>query len=223
MAYRRSALMERRLSENRERIVAATRDLVSVGGFRGAQIAAVAARAGISTGAIYRYFPSKAELFMEVLTDAVKHEIKLLRVIVAEQQPAAVRLRAAVESFVRRALAGPHLAYAFIAEPVDPLVDSARIRYRRAFGEVFKAVLRDGVRSGEFAEQNLDVSAACIVGAFTEALVGPVAPSARRVQDKERLVGEICDFCLRAVERNARPAAGTARNSARSRAAKLVS
>ena len=47
MAYRRSPLMEERLANNRDRILVATRKLVSEGGFREAQIAAVAAVAGV--------------------------------------------------------------------------------------------------------------------------------------------------------------------------------
>ena len=81
MVYRRSPLMEERLANNRDRILLATRKLVAEGGFREAQIAAVAALAGMSTGMIYRYFPSKAELFVEVLGDAVGAEIEILREI----------------------------------------------------------------------------------------------------------------------------------------------
>lgn len=199
MAYRRTRLMEERLAGNRERILRATRRLVAEGGFRNAQIAAVAAQAGISTGMIYRYFPSKAELFVEVLTAAVDHEIAILRDVIAENSGAREQLEGAVASFVRRALTGPNLAYAFIAEPAEPEVDAERIRCRKRFGDVFKAVLKHGVASGEFPKQNLDASAACLVGAFTEALVGPIGPSRKSLRDKDRLVNAICAFCARAV------------------------
>lgn len=199
MRHKRSSLMEQRLADNRDRVLLAARQLVAEGGFRAAQIAAVAAAAGLSTGAIYRYFPSKAELFVEVLGVAVRHEIGILSSVAAEPGTATTRLRRAVESFVRRALEGPFLAYAFIAEPADPEVDAERIRARREIGNAFKTVLREGIATGEFPEQNLDVSAACIVGGFTEALIGPIAPTARRVADQERLVNAICDFCVRAV------------------------
>src|SRR5690606_38136843 len=169
-----------------------------------AQIAAVAAQAGISTGMIYRYFPSKAELFVEVLTAAVDHEIAILHDVIAEKSSARDKLDAAVASFVRRALTGPNLAYAFIAEPAEPEVDAERIRCRKRFGDVFKAILKSGVAAGEFPKQNLDASAACIVCAFTEALVGPVGPSRKTLRDKDRLVNAICAFCVRAVESNAR-------------------
>lgn len=199
MRYKRSVLMEERLASNRDRIVQAARGLVAQGGFRHAQVAAVAATAGLSTGAIYRYFPSKADLFVEVLEEAVSHEIGILQSVVSGGGSAARRLRAAVESFVRRALEGPFLAYAFIAEPADQEVDAARIHARKHIGAVFRAVLEQGIANGEFPAQNADVSAACIVGGFTEALIGPIAPSTRRVADQERLVQAICDFCLRAV------------------------
>lgn len=199
MTYRRSVLMEERLASNRERIILATRKLIGAGGFREASIAAVAARAGISTGLIYRHFPSKAELFVEVLTAAVDREIAILNGIVANRGSAREQLGAAIESFVRRALAGPNLAYAFIAEPVDIEVDAERIRGRHRFGDIFRGILSDGIARGEFPDQDIDAGAACIVGAFTEALVGPTSPTLREARDDARIVEAIRGFCLRAV------------------------
>ena len=200
MSYRRSDLMEERMARNRARIVQAARTLVSVGGFREAQIAAVAAEAGVSTGLIYRYFPSKAELFVEVLTAAIDAEIVILRAAADAHADARDQLGAAIEAFVRRALAGPALAYAFIAEPVDPEVDAERIRGRRRFGDVFRDILRAGIERREFPTQDADVTAACIVGAFTEALVGPVAPILReKTAGPSQLVASIRQVCLRAA------------------------
>ncbi|WP_312916602.1 TetR/AcrR family transcriptional regulator [Stenotrophomonas sp.] len=199
MAYKRSELMEKRLAGNRERILVAARRLVAAGGYRNAPITAVAAEAGVSTGLIYRHFPSKAELFVEVLTLAVEHELEILAAIAAQPLPAPERLQRAVASFVRRAMAGPGLAYAFIAEPVDPEVEAERIRCRRLFGDVFKRILEDGLCAGELPAQDLDISAACIVGAFTEALVGPTAPSRDGLRDGEHLVTAISALCLRAA------------------------
>lgn len=190
--------MQERLADNRQRIIAATRQLVAQGGFREASINAVSNAVGLSTGAIYRYFPSKAELFVEVLDSAVTHEIEVLRTVVDGPGSASERLRAAVELFAKRALEGPHLAYAFIAEPTDPEVEAARILCRRRFGAVFEEVLKAGVQAGEFAPQAVQISAACIVGAFTEALIRPVAPSGRQ-ESSRKLVKSIADFCVRAA------------------------
>lgn len=200
MRYQRSALMQERLAGNRARIIRAARKLIARGGFRAAQVTAVAAAAELSTGAIYRFFPSKAQLFIEVLTAAVAHEIEILKGITSASISARERLEHAVESFAHRALEGRNLAYAFIAEPIDAEVDSARIRCRRQFSEVFEELLREGIRGGEFAPQDAAVAAACIVGAFTEALVGPIGPGTTvKARRRAQLVATISRFCLRAV------------------------
>ena len=201
MAYRRSPRMQERLQDNRRSIVRAARRLIAQGGFRAASMTAVAREARLSTGALYRYFPSRSALLVEVLSDAVTHEVSILRGIVERPESAKVRLRAAVNSFATRALAGPNLAYAFIAEPTDKRVEAARLLCRAQFSEVFKDVLRDGVQSGEFSQQPLEISAACIVGAFTEALVRPMAAGsgAVRQMESDKLILSIVEFCVRAA------------------------
>lgn len=59
MAYRRTEAVVARLHETRERIVDAALHLVARHGYGGTGIPAIAAEAGLSTGAIYRYFPSR--------------------------------------------------------------------------------------------------------------------------------------------------------------------
>ena len=199
MAYQRSEKMQQRLAANRERILGAARKLVSKGGLREARMGTVATEAGLSTGALYRYFPSKADLFVDVLNAAVDHEILILDQIIEGPGSARDRLRNAVASFVRRALRGPNLAYAFIAEPTEADVDAARMLCRKQFGEVFKRIIRTGIANHEFPEQDVDASAACIVGAFTEALVGPNAPSTRGTKNQDRLIDAVSSFCVAAV------------------------
>ena len=201
MPYRHSALMQDRLADNRARIMRSTRHLIARGGFRAAQISAVAGEAGLSTGSIYRYFPSQAQLFIEVLSAAVAHEIELLERITTTPEPAPLRLQNAVEAFARRALEGRNLAYAFIAEPIGAQVDAARMRSRREFSAVFQRLMIAGMRSGEFPQQDAEVAAACIVGAFTEALVGPIAPGSKAASPRARarLIAAIGRFCVAAV------------------------
>src|ERR1700688_1128332 len=153
MPYRHSALMQDRLADKRARIMRLARHLIARGGFRAAQISAVAGEAGLSTGSIYRYFPSQAQLFIEVLTAAVAHEIELLERITAAQEPAVLRLKNAVEAFARRALEGRNLAYAFIAEPIGAQVDVARMRSRRDLSAVFQRLMIAGMRSADSPPQ----------------------------------------------------------------------
>jgi AcrR family transcriptional regulator len=197
--YRPTERTEARRTATRERIVAAAHELIARGGYREAQVAAVAARAGAATGTVYRHFPSKAELFAEVFRRASQREVDATRAAGEAAGPhAADRLAAAIEVFARRALRGRRLAWALLAEPVDPAVEVERLTFRRAYAAVFAELLHDGVARRELAPQNVELSAAALVGALGEALVGPLSPVARHV-DADRLVADLVTFCLRSV------------------------
>jgi AcrR family transcriptional regulator len=114
----------------------------------------------------------------------------------ARAEPVAHRLAAWVEAFVRRALAEPVRAYALIAEPVDPAVEAERLTFRRAYADLFARALRDGVEAGELPPLDADLTAAAIVGALAEALVGPLQ---RREAGADALVAGLQTFVLRSV------------------------
>jgi AcrR family transcriptional regulator len=197
--YRPTARTEARRAEVRERIVRAARDLIAHGGYAEARVAAVAERAGVATGTVYRHFPSKAELFAEVFRRASQREVDAMAEATrADGRPAAERAASAAEIWARRAIRGRRLAYALLAEPVDPLVEAERLAFRRAYRDVLAAVIADGVAAGELPDQDPDVTAAALVGALGEALVGPLSPTAGKA-DPEELTDQVVSFWLRAL------------------------
>lgn len=199
MPYRRTDKVEARLATDRERILATARRLVTEGGFREAQIAAVAAVADVGVGTIYRHFPSKADLFAEVVSVVSRREVGIVDHIAESGGPATRRLADALRTFASRALRSGRLANALIAEPAEPAVDEARLRYRRDLGRSIAGILEDGIRAGELPRQNVEASAACVVGALLEGLVGPLAPPTEIGRDGPRQVEAIVTFCVRAV------------------------
>ena len=177
MAYRQTQAVEVRLQDNRTRILHCARLLVSEGGWAEAQVASVAAAAGMATGTVYRYFPSKAELFIEVLSKVSQREIDVLTDIARSDARPGERLHDAVATFVRRAMRNPRLTYALIAEPCDKAIDAARLTYRAAISEVILSIIVQGQTSREFrAGVNAEVAATVIVGGFMEGLIGPLSP-----------------------------------------------
>lgn len=200
MAYRRTSAVITRLEDNRARILAAARDLVAEGGWRHAHVASVAAKAGVATGTVYRYFPSKAELFAEVLANVSRRERDVVAAIVDGDGTPASRLRGAVKAFAKRALQGHRLAYAMIVEPCEPEIDAARVVWRANLGEEFVRLVEMGQAQGAFRACDPRIAAACVVGAFMEALVGPLTPDAFADADgAQRLIGEMADNCLAIV------------------------
>jgi len=203
MPYRPTERTRARLAAARERIVDAALTQLAEGGYASASVVSVARRAGVATGSVYRHFPSKAELFAEVFRRASQREVDATRAAAdAAGGTASRRLAAAVDTFARRALRGRRLAWALLAEPVDPAVEVERLAFRRAYAAGFAEVLREGVDAGELAPQNVELTAAALVGALGEALVGPLSPVADDV-DADALVADLVTFCLRSVTEEA--------------------
>jgi len=201
MVYRPTEKTEARKAEMRQRILDASLLLVSEGGFGAVTVNAVAREAGIATGAVYKHFDSKAQLFAEVFRRATEKELEVVRENALGEGAPATRLLTTIEAFAARAIRGRRLAYALIAEPVDALVDEERLRYRHAYAEIFQKLVEDGIRCGDFPAQEASVSAAALVGVISEALVGPLtwAAGAESAIEKTTLIRAIQAFCLRAV------------------------
>jgi AcrR family transcriptional regulator len=206
MPYRPTERTEERKARAREAIVAAALDQLADGGYASATVQAVASRAGVATGTLYRHFPSKAELFAEAFRRASQREMDVFEQATADDgRSATERIAAATEAFARRALAAPTRAYALIAEPVDPAVEAERLAFRRGYRDVLVDVLNDGTEQGEFEPHDVETTAAALVGAIGEALVGPLSPAPGHGPVRhESLIAAVVQFAARALPRRER-------------------
>ena len=198
MAYRRTERTEARLADARERIVSAALGQVAEGGYASASIQVVAARAGVATGSVYRHFPSKTELFGEVFRRQARQELGVLEEIATHDSPALERLAEATEVLARRALASPTLAYAQIAEPVEQEVEAERLVLRRGYRDAFARILEDGIDRGELEPHDTQTYGAAILGAISEALVGPL--SEPKPRNREALIASLVQFTTGRVD-----------------------
>jgi AcrR family transcriptional regulator len=199
------ATREVRALDKKTQILRAARSVVKDGGFQELQMNAVANAAGIAVGTIYRYFPSRAELCAAIVSTVSQREVDVLSgIAVAEGEPSQ-KVRDAVRAFVLRAMRGKRLAYGLIFEPIDPEVESTRLKYRRMIARVFENIIREGVAAGEFREVGVEVAAPCLVGAFMEGLISVLAPGAAGVPARpEEFADSIADLCLAAVAKPGR-------------------
>jgi AcrR family transcriptional regulator len=176
MPYRRTENVERKLAARHEAILAAARGLASERGIAAVQIAPVAERAGIAAGTVYRYFPAKTELVAALVAALARTEIAALAKAGDAAPGPLSALAAVVATFGARALADRRLAFALMAEPVDPEIDAARVSYRRALAGEFERRIRIALAGGHLPEQDAAAAAAALVGALMEGLIGPLAP-----------------------------------------------
>lgn len=210
--------------------------VVTAHGFRLATVKSVAAAAGMSVGSVYLFFPTKAELLAAVFRQAAEVELAAVRTAVhdartasaqtgagsdaaAPGQTAAAELTALVRSFAHRAITGRRLAWALLLEPVDRAIDLERLEYRRLYANLVADILGRGIRSGELAPQNPELSGGAIVGAISEALIGQLSPwhsdipQSTESDSTDEVIAAINALCLRAVGAPAPAAVLTGRKS----------
>lgn len=136
----------------REQILEGGRRAFIAGGFRGTSVPSIAAEAGVSVGLIYRYFPSKEELFLELCLSGTPDELRDLAERITPIEDPVERLTVAIDSYfdaLFHAIGAPLVLQALAAAPADERIRTA-LRRRgddlRAFSALFT---RDSVRRGE--------------------------------------------------------------------------
>jgi AcrR family transcriptional regulator len=190
-------------SRTRERLLDAARSVIEQDGYSAASVLQVAERAGVAAGTLYRHFDSKEELFVEVFRAVCTREERAMLAAGAALEAAGgstaiERLEEVLTTFARRALSNPRLAWALLAEPVDPRVDAERLAYRMRYTAYVGESLRRAIAEGEIPDLDIEFTAAAVVGGCGAALVGPLAPSSR-TPSRDALVESLRAFVRRAV------------------------
>ena len=177
MPYRRTESVVRRLAAREQAILDAATAIAAEDGLAAVQIAAVAERAGIAAGTVYRYFPAKTDLIAEVVARVADGALVAMRAAADAAPGPLSALAAAIAAFAARALAERSLTWAVTAEPVDADIDALRLGFRRALAAELETRIAAAAAGRHLPEQNARAAAAAVLGALMEGLVGPLAPS----------------------------------------------
>jgi len=195
VAYRRTPAVQARLDAQRETVLRAAAGLLAERGYAGCSVAAVAKAAGIATGTVYQHFAGKSELAVELFRAVVGREVAAVTEAAAGAEGPLAGIAAVVETFAARALRAPRLAHALLAEPADTVVEAERLVFRQAFRDLFAARIADAADAGLIPPQDARLTAAALVGAVGEALVGPLAAGA----PPDKVIPALVTFTLRAL------------------------
>jgi AcrR family transcriptional regulator len=144
---------------SRRRILDSARDVFFREGFMLANLDEVASQAGVAKGTLYRYFESKADLYVAVLAEKGKSFIEKMQSASREGGSAVDRVRAIGDFYLDHWLA--HQDYFQIFWAIDnqsligDLPDAALDEVSRLWEQslsILNEVLEEGVRGGELAE-----------------------------------------------------------------------
>jgi AcrR family transcriptional regulator len=154
----------------------AARNLAAESGMGALHVAAVAERAGIAAGTMYRYFPSKGGLVAALITAVSEEEMSAIA-RAAERAPGSLSaLTAVIATFAGRAFRRPRLAWAVLGEPVEAEPDQVRRVYRVALRAEMEGRLVTAIRDGHLPDQDTRIAAVAALGALLETLTGSELP-----------------------------------------------
>ena len=177
-----------------ERILDAARDQVRRFGEAKTNVVDIARVLGTSHATIYRYFPSKAEVFSAIVAATMRDEEELARTFVDASGPASERLTGLVLTLHRRKLErfgnDPEL-YQLYRRVIDDRPDLVR-NYAEAMTRLLAAILRDGVLQGEFRIDDVDAASEVVRDAVT-AFIYPahVEAAARAGRSMEQAIRRV--------------------------------
>ena len=204
MAYRRTENVVRRLAEREQTILDAAQSIAGEDGMGAVQIAAVAHRADIAAGTVYRYFPSKNDLVAEMIATTADRELAAMRAAADAAPGPLSALAGCIATFAARALQGRRLAWALMAEPVDAGIDALRLNFRRALAAEVEKRISTAIAGAHLPDQDARVAAPAIVGAVLEGLVGPLAPQTGTTREAVQMVTLLALRALGVVDARAR-------------------
>jgi AcrR family transcriptional regulator len=176
MPYRRTENVVRRLAAREQAILDAAAALASERGMAAVQIAAVAERAGIAAGTVYRYFPSKTDLVAALIGALAEREFAALRAAGDGAPGPLSALAACIATFAARAIHARHLVWAVTGEAVEPELDGLRLAFRRSLADELAARMIAASGAGHLPDLDARIAAPTVIGALLEGLIGPLAP-----------------------------------------------
>jgi AcrR family transcriptional regulator len=122
-------------------------------GFHGASMRRLAAEAGITLSNVYNYFPTKSDILLGILRQAVTEQIEITSAAIAKSGGSVVdRFVAGVEAFVRYDV--EHLDVCFVANSELRYLDQQQrqeiVTLRDRQQGLYEDLVKEGIASGDF-------------------------------------------------------------------------
>jgi len=154
---RQSARRERSAAwrERHDEILRAATELFRAKGYQATNVTDIAQRLGINQANVYYYFGKKEEIFLELIEQAVEHNVEAAERAAASPGSATDRLRDVVESLADSYDRHYPLMQLYVQEDARRLGDSEAERYLKHCGDRYHAavlaLVQQGIDAGEFA------------------------------------------------------------------------
>ena len=192
--------------ERRQKILASAAELFGANPYDSVQMRDVAARAEVGKPTLYRYFPSKEELFLEVFKSGLDRLDSEVATILKDREQPIRSLERLLEALLN-ALGGQVAALRMLTDDQSAVMRRWRNEFRRRrrpFVEAARTILEQGIASGEFRSVDLDAVPSMLIGLVRGGLIGTDR------LPRERFAAAMIDLVVHALSVRAQPAAHAA-------------
>jgi AcrR family transcriptional regulator len=134
----------------------------------------VAARAEVGKPTLYRYFPSKEELFLEVFKSGLDRLDAEVATILKDRDQPAPALERLLQALLN-ALGGQVAALRMLTDDQSAVMRRWRNEFRRRrrpFVEAARTILEQGIATGEFRSVDLETVPSMLIGIVRGGLIG---------------------------------------------------
>ena len=162
---------ERRLTEQgrerKEQLVAAAMELFTDRGYAATRISDICAEAGVAKGLFYWYFPTKVDLFNELVRTMRQRLRRAQADAMATETSALDKIRAGTEASVGFIAEHAHYFALVEVERADPAVTEALKSTNRVYRDDVVALIREAQADGEVTDGDPRLLALGVLGAVS--------------------------------------------------------
>lgn len=162
---------ERRLTEQgrerKEQLVAAAMELFADRGYAATRISDICAEAGVAKGLFYWYFPTKVDLFNELVRTMRQRLRRAQAEAMAAESSALDKIRAGTEASVGFIAEHAHYFALVEVERADPAVTEALKSTNRVYRDDVVGLIRQAQADGEVADGDPRLLALGVLGAVS--------------------------------------------------------
>ena len=161
-------------NERRQKILSAAAELFGANPYDSVQMRDVAARAEVGKPTLYRYFPSKEELFLEVFKSGLDRLDAEVATILKDRDQPAPALERLLQALLN-ALGGQVAALRMLTDDQSAVMRRWRNEFRRRrrpFVEAARTILEQGIATGEFRSVDLETVPSMLIGIVRGGLIG---------------------------------------------------
>jgi AcrR family transcriptional regulator len=197
--------MQQRSEETRSNILDASIHLFATQGFERTTVSEICLEAGVSKGAFFHHFPTKQDVFLQVLENWLESLDMQLKALIASSSSVAdglVKMAALTRGFFNQSNGQLGMFLEFWEQSRhDPEVWKDTVAPYRKYTHLFASYLRKGIEEGSIAPVDPDVAARLIVamavGFLLQNMMDPQAT------DWENTVVDSMNLLLNGLKRRA--------------------